>query len=84
MLTLFAGLVLNFSKIFWDWVLEARAAIIADVRRLVGCDLEAWRSGRCVLLSMLWWWNLLFREPARLRIWPWSKMPLLPIETSRF
>jgi hypothetical protein len=31
-LTLFAGLVLNLSKIFWDWALEARAAMIADIR----------------------------------------------------
>jgi hypothetical protein len=50
MLTLFAGLVLNFSKIFWDCVLEARAAMITDVRKVVDCDLELWRSGRDGLL----------------------------------
>ena len=44
MLTLFAGLVLNFSKIFWDWVLEARAAIVADIRRVVECGLGVRRS----------------------------------------
>jgi len=32
--TLFACFVLNFSKIFWLWVLEARAAIIAVVARV--------------------------------------------------
>jgi hypothetical protein len=36
-LTLFAGFVLNFSNIFCDWVLEARAAMIADLRRAVIC-----------------------------------------------
>jgi hypothetical protein len=43
MLTLFAGLVLNFSKIFWDWVLEARAAMVADIRRVVRCGFEVRR-----------------------------------------
>jgi len=32
-LTRFAGLVFNFSKIFCDSVLDAMAAIFADVRR---------------------------------------------------
>ena len=35
MLTLFAGFVLNFSKIFCDWDLEASAAIFA-----ICCELE--------------------------------------------
>ena len=64
MLTLFAGLVLNFSKIFWDWTLDARAAMIADIRRVIGRDLEV---GRAVLLFAMLLWNLLFRERARLR-----------------
>ena len=38
MLTLFAGLVLSFSKIFWDWALEAKLAMFADVRRLADFD----------------------------------------------
>ena len=33
MLTLFAGFVLNFSKIFCDWDFEARAAIFGVLHR---------------------------------------------------
>ena len=33
LLTLFAGFVLNFSKIFCDWDFEAKAAIFVVLRR---------------------------------------------------
>jgi hypothetical protein len=38
MLTLFAGFVLSFSKIFCDWDLEASAAIFAGGRELGQSD----------------------------------------------
>jgi hypothetical protein len=40
MLTLFAGFVLSFSKIFWDWALDARAVMIAGIHGVVRWDME--------------------------------------------
>lgn len=47
-LTLLAGFVLNFSNIFCDWVLEAKAAILIDLRRAVcaTCKFEM-KEGKC-------------------------------------
>ena len=62
MLTLFAGFVLNFSKIFCDWDFEASAAIFAAPRRFedLGVSLGSVKkvSGREVLLSAMFRWNL--------------------------
>jgi len=46
MVTLLAGFVFNFSNIFCDWVFEAMAAMIANLRQTVECDLCAFASRR--------------------------------------
>jgi hypothetical protein len=46
MLTLFAGFVLSFSKIFCDWDLEASAAIFAVLREIKNLEYFGGGGGR--------------------------------------